>query len=290
MVHLGLTLHLEANVKWEWPIAYANRMALPYLQDALYKLYEQFTCQLDWQLKHYNPKIEEAFHLKAAPLPQGIFPPPPNEPVQVHIEVRTILGEYTCNIFGVGYEPRQGKPEGIVELKIAVGVELGFRNAYGKYMDSISRNGFLCEAEELVLQDDSRCYRVHTDAGLLWLRSISQPESRHLNLLQGEQMPIRTRNMQVIHLAETTYQEVEEDRNFTVPGPWTHLETHDESGRRWVVKTSWLHFGVVTNLVGRSNRWLLQKPSVVLEPPYEVVLQPEPQQDYGVSFILASDY
>ncbi|HEU5122294.1 MAG TPA: hypothetical protein VFT59_05625 [Candidatus Saccharimonadales bacterium] len=257
---------------------YARRMVLPHVQAFLYQLHQQFTCGLEWTKTSTHP-FGSTETISAAPLDDKLWLPF----VMPSATGEVALSEYMWQLSSEIPPQQFGKPgkAGRIRLETGVSAAIDIFKGIPQYLsEDGSMPGFLCWAERCELQDGSVCYRLQTNAGLLWLR---QPSESGLVALFYDQDPPWRGQPTVIHLAETFcyYPRL---LHHMMSGPWSGFEARDESGRVWRIDPSELAFSAHCRLraVGRYNDRLKTRPITILKPPYEAIWQPNGYHEFGL--------
>lgn len=264
---------------------YAKAMALPHVQAFLFQLHQQFTCELNWTKTSSHP-YGSTQTIAAAPLDEGLW----LRYLMPSAIGEVSFGEYMWHVSSEIPGPRQfGEPSkvGRVRLETSVFAAIDIPKGTPEYLsDDGSIPGFLCWAERCELQDGNACYRLQTNAGLLWLR---QPSAISLVTLFYDQDPPVQGQPTVVHLAETFYHNPRL-LHYVMSGPWTGFETRDESGRIWTIGPSELEFSASCRLrvVGRCNDRLKMRTITVVEPPYEAIWQPAGYRRIGLPLQLTT--
>lgn len=250
---------------------YTMDVVEPHVADVLYRLTERYTCRKIW-------KMAGSEEIEARPLPQirhyqnVIWP---------SAKLYVALAEYTCKIYSGNRERfavYPGHKQGEVQLTAGLGAEFKVYEGRSDYVELSNGNivsGIVCPAKVHELWDKSTCVELDTRAGRIWLRTKSKKWG---GFERGVQELATGRGSEtVVELAEWEYSRAIKGPHNITHDPWEGLQTRDTSGRPWVITKSQVSFSAgmarlslddidVTNFKGR--------PRLKLEPPYEVVWQP----------------
>ena len=247
-------------------------MMLPEVADALYEVCQEFDCDLRWSRdSRSQPGTYEEFC--AEPLfPDRVIP----YGLRAHVSTNAWYGEYQWQRVMRGARFERGKPEGYVKFNANLHARMGIPKGCPVEPAGGAAKGFLCWASEYQLADGTTCFRLNTNAGILWVRGAEQNAPRKQMLQTGltrEDGELVPKGSTVVQLAEYSfcYTIGEQFSRECTPLDW--MTSVDSGGRQWhIVKDRLsLDCSLRLDVVGRYNDRLRDRTRRKLHLPYETV-------------------